>query len=132
MRRLVLVTLLVTMPFSGMRVICIDSPTDISCASARTETETGADCVRMCPPHEPSGTPPVAEGNPDPPQNSSDCALSADASYVSSIVAGVAIARPHEPLHVTMVASAVHARSPRFGLEPDLAPLAPPPKLRAL
>jgi hypothetical protein len=122
MRKLVFGTLLVLMPFSGMRVICVGLPTDVSASKARTET--GTDCERLCPLHPPSAAP---SGS----QNGSDCALSSDASSIG-IFASIAVPQPQEPLHVPVVVSEVSADAPRFYLEPALAHLGPPPKTQAL
>lgn len=121
MRTLVLGTLLVILPFSGMRVICVGVPTDVSPSNARTEQ--GTDCERLCPLHLPS----VAPSSPD----GSDCALSSDASSLG-IFASIAVLQPQEPLHVPLVVSAVSADAPRFYLEPALPHLGPPPKPQAL
>jgi hypothetical protein len=122
MRKLVLGTLLVFLPFSGMRVICIGSPTDVSASNARTET--GADCERLCPLH-PSSVAPSS------PEDGSDCALSSDASSLG-IFASIAVLQLQEPLHVPLVSAPTYSDVPRFYLEPALAHLGPPPKPQAL
>jgi len=124
----VLGTLLILMPFSGIRVICIDAPTDEKRPSAPTETLS--DCERLCPLHQPSGTPSSTDSAGST-ESGSGCALSTDASSLS-IVASIAVPRPQEPLQVALVASAASADSPRFYLEPALAHLGPPPKPQAL
>lgn len=118
-------TLLVVLPFGGLRVICIDPATDVSHSTA--PTETASDCERMCPFHPPS----VTSGTPSSTQSSSDCALSADGSSLS-IFANIAVLRPQEPLVVPVAVTAVPADSPNFYREPQLAHLGPPPKPQAL
>jgi len=129
MRTLALAALLVVLPFSGMRVICIDSPQDVSGSTGRAETVS--DCERLCPLHRPSETAPAVPAAPSGPEDDSDCALSTDASSLS-ISASIAVQRPREPLQVPLVVSDAPAESHRFYLEPELAHLAPPPKPPAL
>lgn len=118
MRRLVLGTLLVIMPFGGVRVMCVDSPADMSRSSPRNEKD--ADCVRLCALHQPSRT-----------ESGSDCALSAGAS-LPSLFASVAIPLPQEPPRGPLVVAHTYSNSPGFYLEPALAHLGPPPKPDAL
>ena len=117
-RKLVLGTLLAIMPFSGLRVIYVDSPADVSRSSPRNEE--GADCARLCPLHQPSRT-----------ESGSECALSADAS-LQSLFASVAIPLPQEPPQVPLVVAHTCSDSPGFYLEPALAHLGPPPRPQAL
>lgn len=120
MRRFALGTLLVIMPFGGIRVMCVDSPRDVGLSSA--PTETGANCERLCPLHQPSMTDT---------ESSSDCALSADASSLN-VFASIAALRPQGPLQEPSGVAPTYADSPRFYLEPELAHPGPPPKLRTL
>lgn len=121
MRKFVPWALLLVLPFSGIRVICIDSPTDVSGSSARTEH--GSDCERLCPLHESASN--------DSSENDPDCSLSADASSLS-VFASITIPRPQELLQITLRAVATYADSPRFYIEPGLAHLSPPPKPKVL
>lgn len=114
--------LLTIMPFSGMRVICIDSPMNVESVST-VHTEGDADCERLCPLHQPSSTATKEEG--------SDCALSADASSLS-LFASIAVLRHQEPLPVPLVTATTYSDSPRIYSEPKLAQLGPPPKPQAL
>ncbi len=129
MRKLVLAALLVVLPFSGMRVVCVDSPTPVSGSAASTETVV--DCERLCPLHPPSDTPAMTPGTRSGTETGSDCALSTDGASFS-ILATVAVLWPHESLEVPLAVSAVSAASPRFYLDPELAHVAPPPRPRAL
>lgn len=122
MRTLVLGTLIVIMPFGGMRVICTDSPTEVGPLSARGEHLT--DCERLCPLH-PSPAPSSST------EDTPDCALSADASALS-FFASIAVLRPQQPLQRPVVVAALYSDSSRLHPEPELAHLAPPPKPQAL
>jgi hypothetical protein len=114
----VLGTLVLVMPFSGMRVICLDSPADASNSSAPAAPAPD-DCERVCALHQP------ASGN------GSHCALSPDASSLL-VFAGAAVVRPLEPPQVPLVVTAVYAEVPRFRPEPELARFVPPPEHQAL
>jgi hypothetical protein len=111
MRGFVLSALFLTLPFTGMRVICVD---------AGAPAETVSDCERLCPLHHVSGT-----------SGSSNCALSTDSSSLIVSASTVAI-EPEQPERMTSVGSAVAADSPRCCLEPELAHHVPPPKLQIL
>lgn len=118
MRKLLLGTLLVIMPFSGLRVICVESPAGMSSASPRHEK--GSNCERLCPLHQQSGT-----------ERGSDCALSAGASLPSLFVS-VALPMPLDPPQVPLVVAHTYFDAPGFYLEPALTHLGPPPKPQAL
>jgi hypothetical protein len=122
MRRLVLGTLIVIMPFSGMRVICVDSPEEATTSSAPSREVS--ECERLCPLHQPSDTPSSTKTD-------QGCALSADGCSLIAF-ASIAAFQPQEPPQVPLVVLAVYAESPRFCLEPELAPVGPPPKPQAL
>ena len=111
-RNLVLSALLFTMPFSGMRVICVESTT--------APVDTGSDCERLCARHHVAGT---ATG--------SNCLLSADACSLLAVATTMAVA-PEEPLHEPLVTATVFAEAPRYCPEPDLAHRVPPPKPQVL
>jgi len=103
--------LLVTMPFSGMRVICVD---------AAAPTDTRSDCERLCARHHLSGN-----------TSTSNCALSTDASSLI-VFASTAAVGPEEPLSGPLAVSVVSADAPRCCLEPELAHRVPPPKPHVL
>jgi hypothetical protein len=111
MRNLVLVALLVTMPFSGMRVICVDAP---------TPAETASDCERLCARHHVSGA-----------GSSSNCTLSTDnASLI--VFASPAAVGPEEPLSAPLVSAAATIDISQYLPEPELAHRVPPPKSQIL
>jgi len=128
MRRFVLGALFIVTPFSGVRVICVDSPMEPRHPVARAEAVS--DCERLCPLHPPSSTSRDTERGGDT-ENASDCALSVDGATMS-VVAGIAVPQPQGAFPVPAIVTVVVANSPRLYVEPALAHLAPPPKQRAL
>jgi hypothetical protein len=112
-RNLVLSALLVVMPFSGMRVICVD-------AAAPADTDTRSDCEQMCARHHLSGT-----------GSTSNCTLSTDSSSLIVFASTVA-AVPEEPLSAPLVVSPVFTDSTQCCPEPELAHRVPPPKPQVL
>ena len=134
MRALVLValgTLLLVLPFGGVRVVCFDSPRPEAPTSA-AKAEAISDCERMCPFHppadEPSGPTVTSSSGAE---EDTGCALASDSMSVS-MFGNVAVLRPAQPLVVPHVVSDVAAAAPWFYSEPTLAHLAPPPKHQAL
>ena len=116
-RTLALCALIATMPFSGMRVICVGTPAVESTSAAPVDPQT--ECERLCPLHQPSQ------------EQGSDCALSAEGmSIVSS--SGIAVVQVHEPPQTPDAVRVVYTESPRFVPEPELPQFAPPPKPQAL
>jgi hypothetical protein len=111
MRGFVLSALLLTLPFGGMRVICVD---------ASTPPETGSDCERLCPLHHVSGT-----------SGDANCALTTDSSSLIVFASTAAVA-PEQPASMSSIESVVSADAPRRCLEPELAHHVPPPKLQIL
>ena len=111
MRGFVLSALLLTLPFGGMRVICVD---------ASAPPEPGSDCERLCPLHHVSGT-----------SGDSNCALSTDSSSLI-VFASIVAVEPEQPASMPSIVSAVSADAPRCCLEPELAHHVPPPKLQIL
>ena len=112
-RNLALIALLVVMPFSGMRVICVD-------AAAPTDTDTRSDCEQLCARHHLSGT-----------GSTSNCTLSTDSSSLI-VFASTAAVGPEEPLSAPPVVSAVFTDSTQCCPEPELAHRVPPPKPQVL
>lgn len=106
-RNLALTALLITMPFSGLRVICVDST---------APAETGSDCERLCTRHHVSDT-----------TGSSNCSLSTDNSPLITFASTAALA-PEAPMQAPLVVSVVVADSARGCLEPELAHRVPPPR----
>jgi hypothetical protein len=122
--------LLLVLPFGGIRVICVEAPADPSGSAASQNEQPLSDCERMCPFHPPAETSSVTAHSSDS-GDGSDCALSSDGSGLS-IVATVAVVRPHQPLQVPVTVSLVIAEAPQLYAEPALALLGPPPKPQAL
>ena len=118
-RTLVLGTLVAILPFSGMRVICIDATADTSSA---TEVSAGdADCERLCARHHVAST-----------TTGATCALSTDpcALMVFACTVGVGPEEPSSALRLDV--SAVPVDAQRFCLDPEVARRVPPPKLQVL
>jgi hypothetical protein len=117
MRTLLLCALIALMPFSGMRVVCVETP--VAETDAGTPVDPASECERLCPLHQP------------PSDDGSDCALSADGLSVIAF-AGVAVVQADEPAPAPDVARVEYAESPRFVPEPALPRFGPPPKPQAL
>ena len=116
-RTLALCALIATMPFSGMRVICVGTPATES--ASRVHAEGASECERLCPLDDHAS------------DEASDCALSAEGlSLIAS--AGVAVVRAQEPPQVPDVVRVVYTESPQFLPEPELPRFGPPPKSQAL
>jgi hypothetical protein len=114
LRKLLVSALLVVMPFSGMRVICLDPSAEAS--TAADQDEQSSDCDRICALHRPidSGT-------------GSNCALTADPSSLV-IIAGSAVLPWKQPMQLPTVVLLQHDDISQLYLEPGLARLNPPPK----
>ena len=97
MRSLAFGALLCVLPFSGIRVICIESPVPQG-FSAATATQADAerpltDCERLCPLHPPESLQ-AMHGNAAPSSDEeSDCALSSDAAALQ-MLATIGVLRP--------------------------------------
>ena len=135
LRSLTFVALLVVLPFSGIRVICIDSAAAGADSAAVGETHaaegTLTDCERLCPFH-----PPASMGRLDADAQSStdedaDCALSSDAAALQ-MLATIAVLRPAQPVSVPYVVSDAPVFTSSVYSEPALAHLPPPPKAPTL
>jgi len=140
LRRLALGVLLLVLPFSGVRVICVESPArggDAVAPLTHTETATEArpltDCERLCPYHPPESV--QAAHDVDAASASSgedaDCALSSDAAALQ-MLGTIAVLRPAPPVAVPDVVSDAPVFTSSVYAEPSLALLAPPPKTSAL
>lgn len=138
LRNIALGTLLLVLPVSGIRAICIASPTEgregqhLETVVAETTRESRplTECERLCPFHPPisaqSSDAQASSGSSD---EESECALSDGAAL--TMLGNTAVLRPHTPLVVPHVVSAVAVDRVLFYSEPALAHFAPPPKYRA-
>ena len=139
LRSLALGVLLFVLPFSGIRVICVESPAQgVDSDASPTHTETAAearpltDCERLCPFHPPeSMQAPDADAASASSGESPDCALSSDAAALQ-MLGTIAVLRPAPPVVVPDVVSDVPVFTSSVYAEPSLALLAPPPKTSAL
>ena len=127
--------LLVVLPFSGIRVICIDSAAAGADSAAVPETHaaegTLTDCERLCPFHPPASMQSLHTDA----QSSSDedaaCALSSDAAALQ-MLGTIAVLRPAHLVSMPYVVSNAPGFTSSVYSEPALALLAPPPKPIAL
>lgn len=108
LRNLLLSALLVTMPFSGMRVICVETP---------APADTGSDCERLCARHHVSGS-----------TDSSNCMLTADACAIVAFATTLSVGPEQPPAALALDVSAAPADGASGCLEPELARSVPPPK----
>jgi len=135
LRSLAFVALLVVLPFSGIRVICIESVAAGADPAAVPETRTAegtlTDCERLCPFHPPAEIQALhadAESSSD---EDADCTLSSDAAALQ-MLGTIAVLRPAHVVSVPYVVSDAPAFTSSVYSEPSLALLAPPPKPIAL
>jgi len=134
LRRLAIGALLLVLPFSGIRVICVEAvPTVIDPASdagaeVAATTRPLTDCERLCPFHPPAGMQaPHADAASTASDEDSDCALSSDAAALQ-MMGTIAVLRPAQPVAVPHVVSDAPVFTSSVYSEPTLALLAPPPK----
>jgi hypothetical protein len=131
LQSLAFVALLVVLPFSGIRVICIDSaaPGVDSAAPPETQAAEGSltDCERLCPFHPPASLQ-SAQSSSD---EDADCALSSDAAALQ-MLGTIAVLRPTQPVSVPLVVSDAPVFTSSVYSEPALPLLAPPPKAPTL
>lgn len=114
MKRRVALALLVVIPFSGMRVICVDQPTEAVATTAHIGSSD--DCDRLCVIHHPANS-----------GNDTNCSLSADASSLI-VVAGIAVIPAEQTLGRPTVVPHTYIEAPQLYLEPGLAHRNPPPE----
>ena len=112
MRKFVLCALLVTMPFGGMRVMCVDAP---------APADTDSDCERLCARHHVSSS-----------TDGSTCMLTADACALLAFATTVGVGPDQPPADLGLDVSAAPAGESRVSPDPDLAHHVPPPKTRIL
>ena len=129
------VALLVVLPFSGIRVVCIDSTAAGAdpAASAESHTAEGTltDCERLCPFHPPASMQTLHVDAQSSSGDDADCALSSDAAALQ-MLATIAVLRPAQLVSAPNVVSDAPVFTSSLYSEPALALLAPPPKPIAL
>ena len=136
LRSLAFVALLVVLPFSGIRVICIDSPVPEG-YSADPATHTGVaattltDCERLCPFHPPGSVQAPHADAASTSDEDADCALASDAAALQ-MLGTIAVLRPAAAVAMPDVVSDAPVLTLSVYSEPALALLAPPPKSQAL
>jgi hypothetical protein len=130
-RMLVVTTLLVIVPFSGIRVICFEMPADASQPAAEGHDLT--ECEQLCALHH--GETPAADSrlsakaqSPGPRANEG-CALSTGGIVLDCVsFSAIAVVRAEEPPQAPVLARNLYVESSRLHLEPALTPAGPPPK----
>ena len=130
LRSLAFVALLVVLPFSGIRVICIDSAAGADpAAGPETHAAEGTltDCERLCPYHPPASMQTLHADAQSSSDEDADCALSSDAAALQ-MLGTVAVLRPAHLVSVPYVVSHAPVFTSSVYSEPALALLAPPPK----
>ena len=137
LRSVALGMLLLVLPFSGIRVICVESSA-VQDEPAAADTQAAAeerpltDCERLCPYHPPASVQGLhADAAAPASDEESDCALSSDAAALQ-MLGTIAVLRSAEPLTVPYVVSDAPVYSTPFYAEPALIHLGPPPKARSL
>jgi hypothetical protein len=136
LRSLALGTLLLVLPFSGIRVICIEAVPAVSdpaaTADGETEAEALTDCERLCPFHPPASVQVLhADAASAPSDEESDCGLSSDAAALQ-MMGTIAVLRSAPPLTVPYVVADIVAAAAVFYSDPALTHFAPPPRPQAL
>lgn len=130
LRSLAFVALLVVLPFSGIRVICIDSAAAGADQGTPPAEETLSDCERLCPFH-PPGSLHALHADSQSSSDDADCALSSDAAALQ-MLGTIAVLRPVPAVAMPDVVSDAPVLTSSVYSEPALALLAPPPKSQAL
>ncbi len=128
--------LLLVLPFSGIRVICVESPTAIDVAATPAESHTTddtlTDCERMCPFHPPeSMQAPDAASASATSGDDSNCALSSDAAALQ-MLGTIAVLGSAPRLVVPLIIADVPVEIAPAYAEPSLIHPGPPPKLHTL
>ena len=128
-------TLLLVLPLSGIRVICIESPAQDgypAAPAAHSETATEArpltDCERLCPFHPPESMPAAdADAAATTSDEDADCALSSETAALQ-MLGTIAVLRSAPSVALPDVVSDAPGFTSSAYDEPSLALLAPPPK----
>ena len=131
LQSLVFVALLVVLPFSGIRVICVAPAAAVADPETKAAEETLTDCERLCPFHPPASMQALDVDSPSSSDEDADCALSSDAAALQ-MLGTIAVLRLVEPLTVPYVVSDAPGYITAFYAEPALVHVGPPPKSQAL
>lgn len=113
-RKILVAALVFVTPFSGMRVICLDPPTNVS--TSADDAEDRSDCERLCAVQRPNGS-----------GSGSNCALTADGSLIV-VGAATAVIPVQEPMRLPTVTRLDVSDIDQRYIEPALARLNPPPE----
>jgi hypothetical protein len=115
-RRVLLSALVAIMPFSGMRVMCIDVDAPLAETTAPSHAHT-SDCERLCP-----LPPAVADSG-----SKSDCAMSVDGALIV-MTAVIAVSPVQAPVQAPSRISHQFAEPSQLVLDPALVQPNPPPE----
>ena len=130
LRKLAFAALLIVLPFSGIRVICVESSTEPSAPAVTSQAEaaedTLTDCERLCPFHPPASVT-VPHADPQSSSEDEDCALSSAAAALQ-MLATIAILKSEPPLAIPDLVTDLPVASTPLYSDPALTLLAPPPK----
>lgn len=134
LRSLAIGALLLVLPFSGVRVICVEASPTVIDPAAPAGAEEGAatqaltDCERLCPFHPPAEMQaPHVDAASTSSDEDADCALSSDAAALQ-MLGTIAVLRPAQPVAVPEIVSDAPVFTSSVYSEPSLSLLAPPPK----
>ena len=135
LRSLSFAALLIVLPFSGIRVICIAPAPAAGDPAAAPEAEaaekTLTDCERLCPFHPPGPVEALHADEQSSPDDDADCALSSDAAALQ-MLGTVAVLRSPIPLAVPQTVTDASVVPSSVYSDPALTLLAPPPKSSVL
>jgi hypothetical protein len=136
LRNVAFAALLLVLPLSGIRVICVESPSPegdsaVPATAPEAEAVPLTDCERLCPFHPPESVAAPHADAASTPDEDADCALSSDAAALQ-MLGTIAVLRPAPPVIVPDVVSDAPVFASSIYSEPTLALLAPPPKPSAL
>ena len=134
MRRLVLGAMVALAPFTGIRVVCVESPAPEP-ARKVAEAEPLSDCERLCPLHRPADTSNASSdgGMPqdDTDTTTPDCAFSTD-GFSIGLMTTWDLSNAMIVIDAPVGVAAAYPPIVGFYDEPALTLLGPPPKLTLL
>jgi hypothetical protein len=136
-RLFVVTALLVILPFSGIRVICVELPAEDSATEAADHELT--DCEQLCALHRDDETAALGSRllalakaqSPEPEAETMRevCALTADGAILDCVAfSAIAVVAAQQPEETPAIARNLYVDSSRLHLDPALAPAGPPPK----
>ena len=122
MRRFAAGLVLLVLPFSGVRVICVETATDPASTTEVISTPATDDCARLC------ALPHRLAASGSEPGSGSQCALSTNPSCFD-MFGNIAVAQAPQSFHIAPVTAPFVEHAAALYLEPSLSQPGPPPKL---